>query len=338
MPRTFSSSPATLTAVARHAGVSPSTVSRFLSGTAVVSAEKRRRIEQAIAVLGYRPNALARSLKRGASMTVGVLTPVLDSPLFGEALLGVDETLSASGYVPLMVCGHWHAAEEQKRIELLLAQRVDGLVVLSSSLPEATLAQWSAQLPLVAIGEGGGKPADWRVHVDNRRGALLATRYLILQGHRRIAHLAGPADRASARARLAGYRQALDEAGIGFDARLVKHGQWLAQHGEAATQQWLDEGVGFSALFAANDQMASGARLALFRHGLRVPEDVSLVGFDAIPASASQTPPLTSVDTHMRALGRLAAERLLARLAGMAPSGEAPAPSMLLRESVAPPR
>ncbi len=327
-------SPATLMAVAQRAGVSASTVSRFLSGKARLSAAARQAVEEAIAALDYRPNALAQSLKRGASMTIGVLTPAVDSPLLSAALLGIDQTLSAQGYVPLMACGHWLAQEEQKRIDLLLSQRVDGLIILSSALPDEALARLAARLPLMVI--GAGAPAAWRLGVDNQQGAWQATQHLLSLGHRRIAHIAGPADRASARARLAGYRQAMQEAGLAPEPALIREGDWLPASGEQAVEHWLSQGQSFTAIFAANDQMAAGARLALYRHGLAVPGQVSLIGFDAVPASACMTPPLTTVDTHMPALGARAAELLVRRLRGESVSDTLLPPRLLVRESCAP--
>jgi LacI family transcriptional regulator len=329
------STPSTLVEVARRAGVSPSTVSRTLSGSAQVSEAKRRAVEQAVDALNFRPNALAQSLKRGRSMTVGVLTPALDSPLLNETLRGVDNALTDQAYVPLIVSGHWSAEEEMTRVELLISQRVDGLVVLSSSLLPAQLDGLAQRLPIVAIGKDGGHDGALTIKIDNQAGGYLATRHLLALGHRRIVHIQGARSRASSSERLAGYLQAMNEYGVAVDDRLVVQGDWFESSGELAVQQLIAEAVPFTAVFAANDQMACGARLALYRQGLRVPQDVSLVGFDAIPASAFMTPPLTTVSMHMFDVGRMAARALIESMTGAEPVCGLAEPALIVRESTA---
>jgi LacI family transcriptional regulator len=334
--RPHQTAPATLIEVARRAGVSASTVSRILNGSARVSPDKRATVERAIAELDFRPNALAQSLKRGRSMTVGVLTPAVDSPLLNETLRGVDCALSDQAYIPLIVSGHWNAEDESRRIELLIAQRVDGIVALSSALSHAQLVALARRVPLVAIGRDFQSAGALTVAVDNRLGSYLATRHLIGLGHSRIVHIQGAPGRTSALERLAGYRQALDEAGIAVDPALQVQGDWYESGGEAAMQDLLARGVEFTAVFAANDQMAAGARLALFRAGLAVPQQVSLVGFDAIPSSAYMTPPLTTVSVHMFDVGRQATALLLRHIAGDAQPAAALPPELIVRESTAP--
>ncbi|MGB9109954.1 MAG: LacI family DNA-binding transcriptional regulator, partial [Telluria sp.] len=195
--------------VARVAGVSAATVSRFLNGTAKVSDEKRQAIESVIEKLNYKPNVLAQNLKTGSSRTIGVLTQSLVSGYFADAMAGIDDALQGTGYAPLIVSGHWHADEEAERIELLIARRVDGLVILSGKLKDAQILKLSHRVPIVAFGRTLSGPHAYGFSLDNYRGACEAVEHLIQQGHRQIAFISGPADHNDAQARLAGYRDTL---------------------------------------------------------------------------------------------------------------------------------
>jgi LacI family transcriptional regulator len=173
------------------------------------------------------------------------------------------------------------------------------------------------------------------LRVDDRAGAHMATRHLISLGHRRIAHIGGPASHQDAQDRLAGYRQALGEAGIGGNAALVAEGDYTESSGLAAVQLLMARGAAFSAIFAANDQMAYGARLALYRLGVRVPEDVSLVGFDDLIGSAFTTPPLTTIRQPILEIGRRAAITALRLLDGEPVMQQVLPTELIVRESVA---
>ncbi|BDP43369.1 LacI family transcriptional regulator (plasmid) [Deinococcus aetherius] len=325
----------TLAQVARAAGVSASTVSRILNGTANVSVEKREAVERTLAQLNYQPNVLARGLAGGRTMNVGVLTQDISSPFYGEALRGVEQGLAGSGYVPVFMSGHWHEKEETEAIDLLLARRVDAMLILGGVTPDAGLREVAGRVPLVAIGRSLPDLGRQCLRVDNRHGAFLATRHLIELGHRSIAHIAGIPSHRDAQDRLEGYREALADAGIGFDPDLVLAGDFLEHSGFLATTR-LVEGRGFfTAIFAANDQMAYGARLALHRKGLRVPEDISLVGFDDLAGSAYTCPPLTTVRQPVHEMGRAAARCVLRMLAGQPPALPPLQVQLVLRESTA---
>lgn len=324
---------ATLLEVARAAGVSPATVSRILNGGTRVSSAKRQAVEEAIRALNFKPNLLAQSLKRGRSMMVGVLTQDVDSPFFAETLLGVEAALAGTGYEPLIASGHWNPAEESDRIRRLLARQVDGMIVLFGRLSNEELLQFSDHVPLVATGHEFSAPRALAFRLDSEHGGYLATRHLIEQGHRSIAHIAGPPDHADAVDRLAGYRRALNEAGLRFDERLVVEGNFKEPAGVIGVNRLMDSGASFSAIFAANDQTAYGARLALYRLGIRVPEDISLIGFDDLQSSLYTTPPLTTVRQPMFDAGRLAASALLRLIEGETAQVDAPALSLVVRET-----
>jgi LacI family transcriptional regulator len=320
----------TLVEVANAAQVSPSTVSRILNGTARVSPEKREAVETAIAALDFRPNLLARGLRQGRGMTVGILTQQVDSPFFTASLKGIEEGLAGSGFAPLIASGHWDAREEKERVALLLSRRVDGLIILTGHLPNEEIQRFARSVPIVVTGRKLPSGRVVSMASDHVHGGYLATRHLVELGHRHIAHLKGPELHEDARDRLRGYRQALKEAQIPFDPGLVVAGGFEASSGLVALDRLMASQRPFTAIFAANDESAYGARLGLYRRGIRVPEDVSLVGFDDLASSLFTTPPLTTVRQPLFEVGKLAALALLALVAGRPPTGEVPPPLRLV--------
>jgi LacI family transcriptional regulator len=329
-----STSLVTVHEVARVAGVSAATVSRFLNGTAKVSDEKRRAIESVIEKLNYKPNVLAQNLKSGSTRTIGVLTQSLVSGYFADAMAGIDDALQGKGYAPLIVSGHWHAEEEAERVELLIARRVDGLVILSGKLKDAQILKLSARVPIVAFGRQlSGKQA-FGFSLDNYKAACEAVEYLILQGHRNIAFIAGPPDHADAQARLKGYRDTLAKHRIRANARLVVAGDFQETGGLLAVERLLESGERFTAIFAGNDLTAYGARLALYRRGIRVPEDISIIGFDDLHSSMCTTPPLTTVRQPLFDVGRSLGQAILQMVRNEKPEVEIPSLGLVVRESV----
>jgi LacI family transcriptional regulator len=328
---------ATLGMVARAAGVSPSTVSRILNGTAVVSAEKRSAVDAAIQQLGFRPNPVARGLAGGRTLSVGVVTQTISSPFYGEALHGIEDVLESAGYIPLFVSGHWHESEEHKALAALLSRRVDGLIVLAGRLPNTALQAYAQELPMVVLGRDLKGPRLISMRFDNREGGRIATQHLTACGHTRIAFIAGDPAQQDGRERQAGYRLALKQAGITFDPELVIPGDFTETGGLKAVDRLLERKLHFTAIFAANDQTAIGAALGLYRRHLRVPEDVSLVGFDDLAPARFSIPPLTTVRQPVYEMGRQAAVAMLDMLRGEAP-GMVPLPHPLLvrRESTRP--
>lgn len=323
----------TLEMVAQAAGVSPSTVSRILNGTATVSAVKQQAVDAAIQQLGFRPNPVARGLAGGRTLSIGVLTQTISSPFYGEALRGIEDRLERAGYIPIFVSGHWHEAEERKALEALLSRRVDGLIVLAGRLPNAALAAYADVVPMVVVGREISGPRLFSLGFDNRAGALLATRHLVECGHRRIAFIAGDPAHEDALDRQAGYRAALEEAGIDFDPDLVIAGDFTEAGGLLAVNHLLERRLPFTAIFAANDQTAIGAALGLYRKGVRVPDDVSLVGFDDLAPAKFAIPPLTTVRQSVYEMGEQAASAMFELLRGAVPHSALPPPQLVPRES-----
>ncbi len=323
----------TLDMVAKAAGVSPSTVSRILNGTAVVAEEKRAAVDHAIATLGFVPNPVARGLAGGRTLSVGVITQTIDSPFYGLALRGIEEELGRAGYSPLFVSGHWNAVHEARCIDTLRSRRVDGIIVLTGRLSDIALTTLAQTLPVVVTGRVLKAPGLYALNFDNFEGSRLATHHLLQLGHRRIAFITGDTRHPDARDRQRGYRAALEAAGVPFDAALVMPGDYTEGSGRMAVERLLDSRQPFTAIFAANDQMAFGAALALHRRALRVPGDVSLVGFDDLAGAVYSIPPLSTVHQPVYEVGQSAASAMLQLLAGQMPSATLPAPRFIVRES-----
>ncbi|MFO1407398.1 MAG: LacI family DNA-binding transcriptional regulator [Steroidobacteraceae bacterium] len=330
------SSAITLDMVAREAGVSPSTVSRILNGTARVRESKVRDVEAAIAKFRFSPNPVARSLARGRSMSVGVVTQALASPYYGTALAAIEKRLLRAGYAALFVSGHGREEDERKCVEHLLSRRVEGIILLTSGRSDAELSHLSGTVPLVVTGRSVAGERLCCLDVDSTSGARLAVEYLLGLGHRRIAMIAGAAGRADAAQRLAGYRAALAAAKVPYDRKLVVPGQYTERGGYAAMDALLTSGASFTAVFAANDQSAVGALLALHRHGRRVPRDVSVVGYDDLPSSAYTIPPLTTIHRSTEEVGEMAAEAIIDLVEGRPVRTHVPAPTLAVRESARP--
>ncbi|GGI01562.1 LacI family DNA-binding transcriptional regulator [Arthrobacter liuii] len=322
--------------VAEVAGVSHQTVSRVVNNHPNVSTRTREKVEAAIAELGYRRNTAARSLVTRRSQTIGVLGSELSQYGPANTMLGVERAARDAGYFVSVA-----ALREVTRGGILdavrhfLDQSVDGIVVIVPHLETlAALAVLPIGVPVVAVGPNGNDTVGG-VKVDQRRGAELAVRHLIGQGHVRIGHVAGPQDWIDAVARAEGWRSTLDSAGL--DADLVMEGDWSAGSGYDIGRRMAAAGRA-TALFVGNDQMALGVLRALTEAGIKVPQDVSVVGFDDQPEAGYFSPPLTVVRQDFEELGRRCMDMMLTALTG----GEGPRtlvvePELILRGSTAPP-
>jgi len=323
----------TLKMVAREAGVSASTASRIINRTVNVSDELRLAVEAAIAKFNYRPNAAARGLALGRTLTIGVVSQAMDSPFYGEGLRAIERRLQPLGYAPLFMSGNWQEQEEIRCMEELINRGVDGIIMFAGGLGDAALKAYAQKVPIVVTGRLLRAKGLFSMQVDDRHGALLAMRHLLELGHKRIAFVTGFANHPDANERLQGYKSALAGAGIGFDPQLVVPGDFHEEGGMRAVYTLMDSGVKFTAMFCVNDQTAYGACLALFRRGVGVPKDVSVVGFDDLPASTYRVPPLTCVRQSVQQLGECSAEAILQLIAGRRPQIILPPVELVVRES-----
>jgi len=314
--------------VARAAEVSAATVSRALSGRGHVSAATRRRVEAVAQELGYVPSSAASSLASGRTRNVGVIVPFLDRWYFGTVLGGISEALMEHGYdITLYNVASVEATRQRIFDSFIHRRRVDGVVAVGMELDEvetATLA--GLGIPVVAIG-GPARGLPW-IAIDDVAVARLATEHLIALGHRRIGHIGGDPlfdlDFHVPTRRRLGYEEALADAGIQPDAKLVEPGNFTIEGGYVAAKQLLGgPGRSVTAIFAGSDEMAIGAILAARDLGLRVPQDLSIIGIDGHDLGPFFG--LTTVDQFPAAQGRSAARVILADL-----DGDATAPGQAL--------
>ena len=299
----------TIRDVSQLAKVSQATVSRVLNGTVPVSPTKRAAVLEAIAQLGYQPNAFARSLATNRSRAIGALVSELSSAVYGDIVRGIEAVVEARGLHMVVSSGHARSDLERRSFAFLKERRTDALIVQVDATSEGELATWVRQsgLPVVVVGRHIPAIAERCVYLDNVAGGALATRHLLERGHRRIAHIAGLMRITDARDRLTGYRQALAENDLPFEDVLVAEGGFVEDGGYRAMLQLLERDAGFTAVFAANDQSAAGALKALRETGLRVPDDISLVGFDDLLIAHYLFPALTTVIQPFAEMGQAAA-------------------------------
>ncbi len=309
----------TIRDVANRAAVSPSTVSHVINETRHVSAETRERVLQAMAELNYQPNRLARSLRSRRTQTLGVLLPNNANPFFAQVLEGIEAAAYDEGYNVILGNANDDPQRELAYLDILLSKQVDGVLLVSTgAYREALDFLAGRETPVVMVDRAPGETYDdFRidtVFTENRRGGVLATEYLIGLGHRRIGCIAGPSLINSSAARVVGYRQALEAAGLAVDERLIVSGDFQHESGYHAARALLALPERPSALFVCNDLMAVGALYAAHEAGLRVPADLSVIGFDDIPLASFTLPRLTTIAQPARALGERAVALLVKRL------------------------
>ena len=308
----------TLEMVAALAGVSRATVSRVVNGAPSVDPHLARSVEQAVRTLNYVPNRAARTLASRRTYTVTLLVPestskVFADPFFATVVEGVARYLNTTDYMLNMVTSS--EANPEKTRRYLLGGNVDGVLVVSHHSGDHSWAHLNGSLPLVFAGRPlMGVSDSYFVEVDNEEGAVDATTRLIEDGRRHIATIAGPQDMPPGVDRLAGWRSSLQAAGL--DDALVETGDFTVTSGAAAMRRLLDRGKPLDGLFAANDQMAAGAYSVIKERGLRIPEDIAVVGFDDDYYATSLSPALTTIHHPIAALGEKMAELLVELIEG----------------------
>jgi LacI family transcriptional regulator len=327
---------ATIEEVSHLAKVSTATISRVINNSGPVHAQTRNRVLKAIEELGYKPNPMARGLALNRSGGIGVSIGSLGSPYFGQLLMGTEQVITASGRHLLVSTGNSDAKLEQASVRFLTERQADALIVHTDDTSDETLISWAAgPVPLVIFGRYISELADSCIYLDNESGGYLATKHLLDNGHRQVAHIAGPLDAQDSRARLHGYRRAVEQAGLAFAEDLVVEADFAEDGGSRAVHRLLNRNLRPSAIFAANDQMAVGAMRALYELGLRVPDDVSLVGYDDVVFAAFLVPGLTTVRQPLFEMGQAAAHLALRKLGQKEPEVKQKfEPELVLRQSV----
>lgn len=337
MPR---KEPLSIKDIARSANVSHSTVSRALRNSPLVNPATAEKIRKIAAESNFRPSAVGRSLATGRTYTIGVVVASPAQPFVAEVLAGIEEVVSQRGYSVILASSKGDPEREMATVQQFEERRVDGVLLIASrvrSISSSLLAEM--QIPMVSVDNQQAPDETCSVFVDNTTATHAAIRFLVQLGHRRIAYLGDRHGYDSNTLRHDAYRATLESLGLGYDPRLVVvDGDSDAEGGMRAMQRLLAVSERPTAVFCFNDMTALGALAAIYQHQLRVPEDLSVVGFDDLPIAAFTQPPLTTVRQPRAQIGRIAAETLFAMLSGgkidrvRALRGE-----LIVRESTAPP-
>jgi LacI family transcriptional regulator len=303
--------------VARVAGVSYSTVSRVVNGLPNISRATRERVESAMLELGYTTHLSARALATGRSNQIGLLVQQLEDPFFLGIIAGADRAVMDAGFDLLLCTTHDRREKETAYVSRLTNGMVDGLLVLMPrSLPDWLDQLVAAHTPFVLIDHDGEAPGADVVNAANEDGARAVTEHLVRLRHRRIAHITGAVQTGSSHSRIAGWRAALDAARIPVRDELIVEGDYEEPRGREAASQLLSLPARRrpTAIFASNDRTAMGVYQAAAERGIRIPDELSVVGFDDEPSAARMTPPLTTVRQPTREMGRAGVERLVERM------------------------
>ncbi|WP_432824622.1 LacI family DNA-binding transcriptional regulator [Dactylosporangium sp. CA-092794] len=328
----------TITAIAREAGVSVPTVSRVLNGRSDVAPQTRERVEAILREHGYRRRATRNRVGAGL---IDLVFNDLDSPWAVEIIRGVEEVAHATGIGTVVSAIHGRSASARQWLSNLRARATDGVIFVTSDVTPPMQAELRRlNIPLTVVDPAGVGPTDVpTIGATNWAGGLSATEHLLSLGHRRIGFIAGPKRLLCSRARLDGYGAGLAAAGLEVDPELIQPGDFYHESGWSGADALLRLDRPPTAIFASSDQMALGAYEAVRRRGLRVPDDVSVVGFDDLPESRWTSPPLTTVRQPLAEMGLLAARTVLRLVQGE--EIETPrlelATELVVRDSTAPP-
>lgn len=306
----MSSSHPTLRDVARLAGVSHQTVSRVINGSEDVLPETRAIVESAIEQMGYRPNAIARSMARGQTHTLACISPNLTDYTFASVIEGAEVEARQHDYFMLSSSASDPQAFRALVDELVGHRRVDGLIVINPYADER-FQYIPKDFPLVFVGASAHEKNICSVSLDDEKVAYEATRHLITLGHTKIALVTGPMEEDCSQDRTEGYQRALQEAGIAFDKTMVIEGDWSASSGQNALLSFVEQGRVPSAVFAQNDRMAMGVLRAARDINLKVPSQLAVIGVDDMPLSSYFDPPLTTMRQDMPRIGQEATRMLL---------------------------
>ncbi|WP_407937985.1 LacI family DNA-binding transcriptional regulator [Micromonospora rifamycinica] len=325
--------------IARLAGVSVPTVSRVINGRSDVAPQTRERVEELLTRHGYRPRSAAR---RTQSALIDLVFNDLDSPWAVEIIRGVEDVAQASGAGTVVSAIHRRTSSAKQWLDNLRTRSTEGVIFVTSMVEPPLQAELRRlRLPVVIVDPAGVAPQEApTIGATNWAGSLRASQYLLGLGHRRIGFIAGPPQLMCSRARMDGYRAALDAAGLAIDDRLVRPGNFYHESGYTAGMHLLGLPEPPTAIFASSDQMALGVYEAVRKRGLRVPDDVSVVGFDDLPEVRWCSPPLTTIRQPLAEMGMLAARTVLRLARGE--TIESPrvelATDLVVRDSAAAPR
>jgi len=305
----------TLKMVAEKAEVSVNTASRAINNKPDINEETKKRVLQIAKELGYIRNAAAVALRTKKTGTIGVVIADNRNPFYAEVLNGMEEAAREKNYHIILANTQRDYKKEEEAINLLLAKRVDGLLITPVQDRDDDIKKLiDANIPFVIVGRDFENIEVEAVYNDEVKGGFLATEYLIKKGHKRIALVDGFLYKSPARGRLEGYKKALKKYGIPLDDDLLSVGDIDVKDGYERTKQLFEKELDFTAIFAYNDMMAFGAMQAIQEKGLRIPQDIGLVGYDDIPFSSLISPPLTTIRLKKQELGIESVKLLFSRI------------------------
>jgi DNA-binding LacI/PurR family transcriptional regulator len=337
--------PITVKDIARKAGVSHSTVSRALHGSALIAPETVERIQQIANEMGYSPSAAARALKTNRSQVLGVVLSSVDDPFFSEILQGIESGIQGSGYSIFIAAAHRNTDQKQQIVQAMIEHRVDGVIICSTSFSEEQSGQLLQRgVPLVVINNQTAEDFRYSIYHDDVDGSRQVTRHLIELGHRKIAYLGNSLSGRTTLDRLAGFRHEMESAGLDIPEKYIYEIPGSEpEKGGLAVDHFINLPDRPTALVCFNDMIAIGVLKSLQQRGIKVPEDFSITGFDNIVFSNYTNPPLTTFDQPKKFIGQKAAELILNLLDRTAKDSlfeqkiQVLKGRLLVRESTAPP-
>ncbi len=311
---------ATIKDVSELAGVSQATVSRVLNGTTKVDDHKIKRVMDAVAQLGYRPNAHAKSLASNCSNSIGMVVSELAGPYFGEIMAGAESVIKKNNKQMLIASSHASEKEEKDVIEFLISCRCDALILHVETLSDDYLKQLAEQgIKLVLLNRSIETLEDNCFSLDNELGGYLATRHLIETNRKNVACILGPQWKHDARERFDGYLRALREFELPFDPNLIVEGDFQEDGGRTGIAKLIEREVEFDSVFCSNDEMALGALDWLLENNYQVPKDIAVIGFDDIAYTRYVSPKLSSIHFPTRQIAADAAWLVMENVYGIAP-------------------
>ena len=303
---------ATIYQVSERAGVSLATVSRVINNNAKVSEKTRKKVEAAMAELGYRPNASARSLASNRSDSVGVMVSELNGPFYGPMMSTIEHTLRSANKHVIIAAGHSNEEAEKAGIEFLISRNCDALILHVEAVSDEFLLELSkGDTPIFLINRYLPQLSEACVSLNNEKGGYLAAQALIEAGHTKLAYISGPLWKNDAKDRLKGHQRALQDAGIAFNNALLYEGDYQESGGTQGIVELLGKTDDFTALVCANDEMAAGAMAKARELKLKLPAQLSIVGFDDIVFARYLWPRLTTVQYPIDEMGNMAARLVL---------------------------
>ncbi|AYV23174.1 substrate-binding domain-containing protein [Vibrio mediterranei] len=323
---------ATIYDVARKAGVSPSTVSRYLNRTTFIAKDKVDTIEKAIFDLGFKPKGRKAQPKTKRNMKIGVVAPSFDTPYVSRILYGMDRRMRNHSYDIIIETTNWEQSRERHELQDLVSRQVDGIIVVGGDLAEEDIAALTGKIPTLLMCRRG-KGILPLINVDNEMGGYLATNHLVQLGHKKIMHLTGPSGNIDSENRIAGYLRSLKNAGLVAEPGMVIDGHFESRNAFQNLTTALKGGAKPTAIFAANDHSAFGVIQALHQYGLRVPDDVSVIGFDDLPIDEYYIPRLTTVRQPFAEMGEIGVRYLLDLISGNKPNYDIPPVQVIIRDS-----